>query len=265
MNIDELPILLKKHIENKPYRVDKIGESDSQVILFEDMVLKIEKTSRHSDREYDALKWLGGRLPVPEIIEFEQKNGFNYLLMTRFKGKTLIDDIMTCNPKNIVEAMADGIIQLWTIDISNCPLDSRLSLQLNEARYRIDNNLVDIDDFEEDTIGDNGFADVEDLYSFLMNNQPEEDLVFTHGDYCLPNSFIKNNKTVGFIDLGNAGIADRWQDLALCIRSMEYNFCKIKGMSYTDFNKLKNYFLNLLNIETDNEKLRYYILLDELF
>lgn len=265
MIIEELPISIQKHINNKIYKFDKIGESDSQVILFEDMVLKIEKTCRHSDREYDALKWLSGRLPVPEIIEFKQKNGFNYLLMTRFKGKTLIDDIMTCNPKNIVEAIADGIIQLWTIDISNCPLDSRLSLQLNEARYRIDNNLVDIDDFEEGTLGDGGFADVEDLYNFLMNNQPKEDLVFTHGDYCLPNSFIKNNKTVGFIDLGKAGIADRWQDLALCIRSMEYNFCKINGMLPDEFKKLKDYFLNLVNIEMDNEKLRYYILLDELF
>ena len=60
-----------------------------------------------------------------------------------------------------------------------------------------------------------------------MNNQPKEELVFTHGDYCLPNSFIKDNKTVGFIDLGNAGIADKWQDLALCIRSLEHNFCMI--------------------------------------
>lgn len=137
--------------------------------------------------------------------------------------------------------------------------------QLLEAKYRLDNDLVDTEDFEEDTLGDNGFKSVDELYKFLKNNQPDEDLVFTHGDYCLPNLFVKGNKTIGFIDLGKAGIADRWQDLALCIRSMKYNFCSIRGLDENEFTELRNYLLRLLNIKLDEEKLRYYILLDELF
>lgn len=265
MNVAELPISIQKYIENKPYMFDEIGESDSSVFIFEDMVLKIEKTGNNSNREYDALTWLKDKLPVPEILAFEQKNGFNCLLMTRIKEKTICDNIAERSPENTIEALADGINKLWSVDISDCPLNSQLSVRLVEVKHRIDNDFVDINDFEENTLGDDGFKNVDDLYHFLLNNQPEEDLVFTHGDYCLPNSFIKENKTVGFIDLGKAGIADRWQDLALCIRSMEYNFCKINGMLPDEFKKLKDYFLNLLNIEMDNKKLRYYILLDELF
>lgn len=265
MDINKLPLSIQNHVINQPYKTDKVGESDSKVFLFDDMVLKAEKSCRHSDREYEALKWLSGRLSVPEIIAFEKSDGYNYLLMSRIKGKTMIDDIINCNPYRLVEAMADGIKQLWAIDINNCPLDSRLPSQLLEAKYRIDNDLVDTEDFEEDTLGDNGFKSVDDLYRFLINYQPNEDLVFTHGDYCLPNLFVKDNKTIGFIDLGKAGIADRWQDLALCIRSMKYNFCSIRGLDENEFAELRNYLLRLLNIKLDEEKLRYYILLDELF
>lgn len=265
MDINKLPLSIQNHVMNHPYETDRVGESDSKVFLFDNMVLKIEKSCNHSNREYEALKWLDGRLSVPEIIAFEKSDGYNYLLMSRIKSKTMIDDITKCNPYKLVEAMADGIKQLWAIDINDCPLDSRLPSQLLEAKYRLDNDLVDTEDFEEDTLGDNGFKSVDELYKFLKNNQPDEDLVFTHGDYCLPNLFVKDNKTIGFIDLGKAGIADRWQDLALCIRSMKYNYCSIRGLDETEFAELRNYLLRLLNIELDKEKLRYYILLDELF
>lgn len=265
MKINELPFSIQQYVINKLYNTDKVGESDSQVLIFDDMVLKVEKTGNQANREYDAIKWLSDRLPVPKIIEFQRANGFNYLLMSRIKEKTFCDNVFTIDPKIMIEALADGIKQLWQIDINHCPLESRLSSRLAEAKYRMDNNLVDIEDFNEDTLGEGGFDSVNDLYRFLLNNQPKEDLVFTHGDYCFPNYFIKENKIVGFIDLGKAGVADRWQDLALCIRSLEYNMCKIRGLSHNEFVELRKYLLDLLNIKLDSNKLNYYILLDELF
>ena len=61
-------------------------------------------------------------------------------------------------------------------------------------------------------------------------NRPEEDIVLTHGDFCLPNVFVKDGAISGFIDLGKMGPADRWQDIAIAIRSLEHNF----NGKYTD-------------------------------
>lgn len=65
------------------------------------------------------------------------------------------------------------------------------------------------------------------------------------------------------IDLGNAGIADKWQDLALCYRSLKHNANGSYGKIYSGIHE--DDLFKLLGIEPDPEKLRYYILLDELF
>ena len=95
------------------------------------------------------------------------------------------------------------------------------------------------------------FKELESFMNF------EEDPVFTHGDYCLPNIIIQGNEIAGFINLGRAGIADRYQDLALCARSLVYNF---------NNPDLKPIFFREYRIETiDEDKLSVYRLMDEFF
>ena len=68
----------------------------------------------------------------------------------------------------------------------------------------------------------------------------------------------------GFIDLGDAGIGDKWRDIALCYRSLKHNVDGTFGNKiYPDVNP--DLLLEELGIEPNNEKIRYYILLDELF
>jgi len=101
------------------------------------------------------------------------------------------------------------------------------------------------------------------LYLWLEAHQPEEDLVLSHGDYCLPNIFGNKNQLSGFIDIGRMGIADRWQDIALCYRSLRDNMNGSYGGKVYDFNP--NLLFEALKIEKNEEKLNYYLLLDELF
>lgn len=107
-------------------------------------------------------------------------------------------------------------------------------------------------DWEEDS----AFNSPEELYKYLISNQPDEEIVFSHGDYCLLNVFFNEGNVTGFIDLGRAGMADKWQDIALCVRSLQYN---LQNNKYTDL------LFKYLEIEPDYEKIKYYILLDELF
>ena len=66
-----------------------------------------------------------------------------------------------------------------------------------------------------------------------------------HGDFCLPNILVKDDKIVGFIDLGEAGIGDIWYDYAWCIWSFEFN---LQTKKYTKD------LLKELNIEFNEEK-----------
>lgn len=264
-NIDDLPFKIYCKVKNLPYKADNIGMSGADIILFDDMVLKAESSGCQADREYSILQWLENRLPVAKIIEFEKADGKNYLLMSKLQGEMICSDTSMQSAESVVSLLAEGLKMLWSIDIKDCPYSSRLDERLAAAKYNIDNNLVDLDNVEEDTFGENGFKDVDDLYDFLVSNKPNEDLVFTHGDYCLPNIFAENGSITGFLDLGKAGIADRWQDIALCVRSLKYNLCEIFGCSETEFLNCKRLFYDKIGIEEDKEKLRYYILLDELF
>lgn len=234
LDMNKLPSAIKDKIGELNYSVDELGCSGADIIFFDDMVLKVEKTSGQSNREYDILKWIDGRLSVPEVIEFVQENGYNYLLMSRLSGKMICSEEKMKNPDFTAETLANGLKKLWCLDISHCSYSSRLDERLKDAKYNIDNGLVDVDDAEEDTFGENGFADVDD-------------------------------NDISFLDLGKAGVADRWQDIALCIRSLKYNVCDLYGASEEEFERLKEKIYSILGIEEDKEKLRYYILLDELF
>lgn len=102
------------------------------------------------------------------------------------------------------------------------------------------------------------------LLQWLYDNQPKEEPVLSHGDFCLPNIFGTGTQITGYIDLGMTGIADRWCDIAICHRSLFHNYAGRYGnkvySGYDDMLLFKE-----LGIEPDWEKIRYYILLDELF
>ena len=94
-------------------------------------------------------------------------------------------------------------------------------------------------------------------------NQPPQAQALTHGDFCLPNLFTDGNRFTGMIDLGDCGIADPWRDLSLGWRSLKHNSDGHWGARYPEIDP--DDLFRAAGVPKDEQRLRYYLLLDELF
>ncbi len=264
--MNDIPQSIKKYIRGQTYTQNNIGMSGSRVLVFPAYVLKIQEHTEETDNERNMIRWLQGRLPVPELLAYEVKGPTAYTLMSRVKGTMLCDEIWLGEPQKLISLAAEGLKLLWSIDIRDCPYKvSRLKERLKAARRNVEQGLVDVDNTEPETFGPGGFSGPEELLLWLEENQPEEDLVLTHGDFCLPNIFADQGHISGFIDLGRMGPADRWQDVALLLRSLRHNLRGMYSGGKVWYAFEERMLLEALGIPMDEEKDRYYMLLDELF
>lgn len=250
-----LPKDLKKILGSMKYEEDKEGKSKARVIHFyddkNDLFLKIEGINDEVIREYENYQWLQGKLPVPKVICRTIVDNKSYMLIERAKGKMLEEEDYRNNPERLVTLAAKGLKLLQEVPISNCPCDSTINKKLVLARIRIEEGLVGRIDRN---IYTKGLNTPQEVLKYLISNKPREELVFTHGDYCFNNYFTDGTDITGFIDMGRGGIGDMYQDIALCVRElMDFE------PKYTDM------LMKELGIKPDLEKIKYYILLDELF
>ncbi len=262
-----LPKKIRDFVAKENYVVDKVGMSGSTVFLYGDKVLKVQDNGAEAQNEYRMMRYLSGKLPVPEIYAHEISDGKSYLLMGKCAGEMACSHAYMQNPSVLCKLLADGLKMLWETDISDCPCRQGLAQKLVQAQYQVKNHLVDLENVDPGTFGENGFRDPAELLKWLYQNMPEEELVLSHGDYCLPNLFGVQDKVTGFIDLGKSGIADKWCDIALCYRSLSHNYggkyLGEKDCAYPESDAMDLF--GELGIEPDWKKIRYYILLDELF
>ncbi len=256
-SLEYIPLNIKKYIENHTYRLDNIGMESSQVFIYDhlNLVLKVNQNMNDYLSELEMMKWLDGKLLVPKVIEYGESNDLYYLLMTKIDGLMSLDEGLIRNPEALIDTLVDGIKSFWKLPVDQCPIDNRIQNKLKIAKYNIENNLVDIKDWDDEIIQGRFHTPME-LYDYLLINQMEEELVVSHGDFCLPNIFIKDQKINGFIDLSRAGVADIYQDISLLIRSFNFN---------AKSNDYKKTIINKLGIKFDVKKCDYYLLLDELF
>jgi kanamycin kinase/aminoglycoside 3'-phosphotransferase-3 len=259
-----LPGKIRNLVEGKSYTTDDIGKSGSMVLIFEDMVLKITDKPSDDKDAVEMMRWLEGKIPAPQVIAFEEDDSRCYLLMSRVRGKMACDRYYLERPKELVPLLSKSVKMIQSIDVKDCPVVKDLDRSLKEAEYRVENGLVDISDAEPGTFGENGrFRDPVELLSWLKENRPSYEPVLSHGDLCLPNILIEDGDISGFIDMGNCGIADKWEDIAMLYRSLRHNFDGTYGKVYPGLDP--DSFFAELGIVPDYKKIDYYILLDELF
>ena len=256
-----IPSKIQEIIARKCGNQSNIGLSGASVYVYDDMVLKVQPITDESEREINMLRWLENKLPVPKIIEQINTNKLSYLLMEKCIGEMACSEWYMQDPKYQSELLADSLQQLWHIDWKDCPYQDTLDLKLKQAEHNVMNQLVDMDKCEPDTYKE--FKDPEALLYWLQNNRPDEELSISHGDFCLPNIIFNNGVLSGLIDLGRSGVADQWCDVALCYRSLRDNYNGRYGRKWSGYSD--TYLFDALHMKPDWEKIRYYILLDELF
>jgi aminoglycoside phosphotransferase len=255
---NSLPQTLSETLSGYVWQQDFTGFSGTQVFHLkssrdENLYLKTApRVGSELAEEKQKLEWLKGKLSVPEVRLFVQMDERDYLLISEIEGTGVHEDLWKEDVRRAIELLANGVRMIHNLPAAECPFDETLEAKIEQARRRMEFGLVDESDFDDERQG----RTAEDLFRELIATRPaSEDLVFTHGDYCLPNVVFKDWRLSGFIDWSRAGVADRYQDTALLARSVEFNF----GAEWRAF------LFDCLEIQPDDEKIRFYQLLDEFF
>ena len=245
------------------------GESGASVLRFDrpngtTVFLKARAVGAGSSArplfdEAERLGWMHAvGLPVPAVLQYHEWKGQEYLLMTAVPGRDAAAERPAEQREAVVAALAAGMRVLHATNVSACPFDQTLRGRLAAAQENVRVGAVLESDFDEARLGRSA-ADV--FAELSASTPPPEQRAFTHGDYCLPNVLLVDDRAggfriSGFVDCGNAGIADPYQDLALCARSVAHNL----GEEWVPV-LFARYGLD----RVDEQKLAYYQLLDEFF
>ncbi len=262
-----LPTRLRRALADAAWQPITIGMSGAQVyrITARDQpprYLKMASGARALElcAERDRLAWLQRRLPVPAIHAWDEEGVGEqrcaWLLLAEAPGLMACDPAAMRDPLRLVGLLAEGLRQLHSLPGADCPFDARLDQRLAQAQWVIGAGLTD-----EAAVRDGLGVSAEELLRRLVATRPAEpsaDLVFTHGDYCLPNILLNPALTQvsAYLDWGRAGVADRYQDLAIGARSVRHNL----GAAW------EPHFLAAYGCEhSDQERLTWYETLDELF
>ena len=213
---------------------------------------RFKGTTYDVEREKNVLSWLENKIDAPKVVHFTSDEDYDYLLMSEAKGMNLSQNI-GISPDDIIKIYAESVITMQSLDITDCELNSCVEFRLSELNYLLDNGLAAEDDFSEDNIS---FKTPRELAEYLECNMPKEELVFSHGDLCSANIILASNGARSFIDWGRGGKADKWYDIAFCVRSIRND---LKQEQYVDK------FFSLLGCSPDWNKINYFLLLDQLF
>jgi aminoglycoside phosphotransferase len=204
-------------------------------------------------REIAVLRWLGGRAGAPRLLWAGPAEGRPAMLVEALPG-TALHDLAPERAEAGLIAAVEALRALHALPIDDCPLDQRLAVKLSEVWRRLEAGEVARSEFDPDHTG----RPVEDLWQAMLDAKPAaEDLVFTHGDASLPNFIIADAGPAGLVDLGLAGVADRYQDFALLVRSGAHNFPDVDARALL----MEHYSLDAI----DEQKLSFYRTLDEFY
>jgi kanamycin kinase/aminoglycoside 3'-phosphotransferase-2 len=218
--------------------------------------LKVQAAESYEtiEAQKQKLEWIEDKLPVPRVLYYEKTTENEYMITEGIEGidgKDGIEKFPEEMLPEIVSTIARGLKMLHSVPIDDCPYDNSLKIYMKIAEDSYRSGKVET----AELIRKFGCGNIEEAYNELLQTSSEitEELVFTHGDFSMPNVMLQDGKITGFLDLGSCGIADIYADLAIAERSVIWNY----GEKYVDL-FYKAYGVN----SPDRKKVRFYQLLE---
>jgi aminoglycoside 3'-phosphotransferase-1 len=225
--LTDLPPALAALTEGAELRRTEAGESGGEVWRLDwpggDRAYLKHGAGRVADAIADEaarLRWLAGRVPVPAVGLSVAMPERAWLLTDAVPGLTG-DEWLERDP-DVLPAIVRGcaaLMRRWHgLPIDECPFDAGHMLRLAHARRNLADGLVDTEDFDEDHAGWPAAAMLATTEA-LSPARPER--VVTHGDFSLGNILFDDaGQVTGCIDVGRAGVADPYQDIAILCRNL---------------------------------------------
>jgi aminoglycoside 3'-phosphotransferase II len=171
--------------------------------------------------EAERTKWLAAMgTRVPRVIAtFDDEDGFA-VAMAALDGESA-ENADPRDGRRVAAAIGSAFARLHALPLSTCPFDEGVAVRLARAGALIERGAIDGSDFD----ARNAAVAPADLYRRLAAGVPApEDWVVVHGDATLSNLIVGRDESIGFIDCGNCGRADRYVDLALLAGELAESF-----------------------------------------
>ncbi|WP_179505272.1 MULTISPECIES: APH(3')-I family aminoglycoside O-phosphotransferase [unclassified Sphingomonas] len=257
-----LPAGLAQALEGYAWARDLVGESGGAVYRLHGKPGAPELYLKHGlgsvadaiTDEMVRLRWLAGYVPVPPVLHFASTPSEAWLVTAALPGETAFQALQARPAERIaiVDALAAFLRRFHAIPVSECPFNSDHALRLGLARNRINEGLVEADEFDAAREG----WSAEQVWQAMQQLLPlAPDPVVTHGDFSLDNLFITGGVVTGCIDTGRAGIADRYQDLAILWNCLGEFAGELQDRLMVAYGEP----------DIDQGKLQFHLMLDELF
>jgi len=253
------PDVITRFISQATLVPDQVGESPCAVYSFargnDRFFLKMSPsiyapTTFSVRREARLIDWASGYLNVPDLLLVAESHEAEFMITRAVPGEPLYQRIDAKQP--VIGLFQEALRRLSAVPAERCPFDAGAAFRLQELAYLIGHNLH----AEKYDLGQwPGLHTPQDLLTHLQATMPAEELTFAHGDLGDSNVFVTAGDELYFIDLGRAGLADRWMDVAFIHRNLRE---EVSESAAADF-------LNTLGEADEPGKRTFFEQLDELF
>ena len=169
-------------------------------------------------RERQILGWLRDRLPVPEVMGYAEDSGWAFLALSEGEGER--SETSGQPVAETVALLGRTLSNIHILSKAHCPVGETLDEELARAGCLLAKGWIDYESFQADNDG----RTPDEVYRELLNNRDfPEDLVFTHGDFAMPNVLVRGGQVTSILDWANARAGDRHRDFVVMRDSLQRN------------------------------------------